>query len=60
MKYLVTTSPQIEGRAFATNVMEGVFVSLLGRPPDQLSPRDYLQLAEDIKWQPVVREISPA
>ncbi len=60
VRYLVTPTPEIEGRTFATNVMEGVFVSLLGRPPDQLSPQDYLQLAEDIKWQPVVREVSPA
>jgi len=58
VKYLVTTSPQLEGRAFATNVMEGVFVSLLGRPPEQLQAEDYLRLAEEINWQPVIREIS--
>ncbi len=60
VKYLVTTSPQIEGRAFATNVMEGVFVSLLGRPPQELRADDYLRLAEEIKWEPVIREISTA
>jgi hypothetical protein len=60
IRYLVTSTPEIEGRTFATNVMEGVFVSLLGRPPGELSARDYVQLAEDINWQPLVREISPA
>ncbi len=60
VKYLVTTSPEIEGRAFATNVMEGVFVSLLGRPPEELRTDDYLRLAEEIDWEPVIREFPAA
>jgi len=60
LKYLVTTSPEIEGRTFATNVMEGVFVSLLGRPPEQLTAEDYFGLAEEIRWEPVIRDIAAA
>jgi len=29
---LITTTPVIEGRSFGTNVLEGVFTALLGKP----------------------------
>jgi len=55
---LVTTSPVIEGRAFATNVMEGVFVALMGKPLVSLGPKDYLDLAERLGWRPMVRQLA--
>ncbi len=57
---LVTTTPVIEGRSFATNVMEGVFVSLMGKPPADISRDEYMALAQRMRWTPVIRELNPA
>jgi hypothetical protein len=58
VKYLVTTTPEIEGRTFAMNVTEGVFAALLGRPPDQITAEDYVALAQRLGWQPHIRQLS--
>ncbi|MEA3401173.1 MAG: quinate 5-dehydrogenase [Armatimonadota bacterium] len=57
---LITSTPVIEGRSYATNVMEGVFVCLLGRPPQELGPEDYQRVADQIGWQPTVRDLRGA
>jgi hypothetical protein len=41
VKLLVTTTPVIEGRSFATNVMEGVVITLAGKRPEAMTPEDY-------------------
>jgi hypothetical protein len=55
---LVTATPEIGGRTFATNVMQGVFVCLLGKRPEDLSPEDYMRIADEIGWQPTVRDLT--
>ena len=37
--YLVTTTPELNGRSFGTNVMEGVLVAVIGKRPEKLRPR---------------------
>jgi hypothetical protein len=54
---LITTTPPIGGESFATNVMEGVFVALSGKRPEELTEGDYLRLAEEIGWEPGVTEL---
>ena len=44
VKTLITTTPQIDGGSFGTNVMEGVLVALSGKKPRQLTPADYMDL----------------
>ncbi len=56
---LITTTPVIEGRSFATNVMEGVFLSLMDKQPGQASAADYLEMARRVGWQPEIRELKP-
>jgi len=56
---LITTTPVIEGRSFATNVMEGVFLTLMDKKPGQASAADYLEMARRIGWQPEIRELNP-
>lgn len=58
VRLLVSTTPVIEGRSFGTNVLEGVFVTLLQRRAEEIAPEDYLQLAERIGWTPVIRDLS--
>lgn len=59
VRLLVTTTPVIGERTFATNVIEGMFVCLAGKRPEEMAPEDYLQLAERLQWQPTVRELAP-
>ena len=49
---LVTTTPELEGRSFGTNVMEGVLVALAGKRPEELSEKDYLGLLERMDFKP--------
>lgn len=54
---LITTTPEIEGESFATNVMEAVLVAISGKRPDQLTPEDYMGTLRQLGWQPVVRQL---
>jgi len=54
---LITTTPELNGRTFGTNVMEGVIVAHLQRRPEELSQEDYLRALEDLNWKPTVRKL---
>lgn len=51
---LVTTTPELGGRSFGTNVMEGVLVSLLGKPPAEVTSEDYNRLLDELVFRPRV------
>jgi len=51
---LITTTPELDGRSFGTNVMEGVLVALLGRRPEDLTGEDYDQLLDKMGLEPRV------
>ena len=55
---LVTTTPNLQGRSFGTNVMEALIVALLDKPVDQISSHDYLMMLERIDFAPRVEEFS--
>lgn len=55
----ITTTPVMGGETFATNVMEGVIVTLLGKPPADLQPEDYLSILGRLGWKPEVIELNP-
>ncbi len=57
IKTLVTTTPELGGRSFGTNVMEGVLVSILGKPPAEITPADYSRLLEQMDLKPRVVEL---
>lgn len=54
---LVTTTPEFEGRSFGTNVMEGVLVALLGKPWEEISPEEYLNLLKQLDFKPRIIEM---
>ncbi len=56
---LITTTPVLEGRSFGTNVMEAVLVTLLGKPPRELTPEDYFQKLKELDWKPTVQVLNP-
>lgn len=55
---LVTTTPEMRGRSFGTNVMEGVLVALAGKKPDEILPEDYSEMLDKIGFQPRVIDFS--
>ncbi len=52
VRLLVTTTPNLDGRSFGTNVMEGVLVALSGRRPEELTEKDYEDLLDRLGLLP--------
>ena len=44
VSWLVTTTPELEGRSFGTNVLEAALLAILGKSWQEVSPQDYLDL----------------
>ncbi|HHV93619.1 MAG TPA: quinate 5-dehydrogenase [Firmicutes bacterium] len=51
---LVTSTPNLCGRSFGTNVMEAVLVTLIGKPLEEIRPQDYLEMLDAINFTPRV------
>jgi hypothetical protein len=60
LKTLVTTTPELQGRSFGTNVMDGVLIALAGERPEAMQPQDYLDLLAKLGWQPRVAHLADA
>lgn len=54
-KMLITTTPILQGRSFGTNVLEAVFLALLGKKWEEVTPEDYLELIEKLELKPSIR-----
>jgi hypothetical protein len=52
----ITTTPMIGGETFATNVMEGVIVALLGKKPEAITESEYLETLRRLDWKPNIIE----
>lgn len=52
--WLVTTTPELEGRSFGTNVLEAALLALLGKTWEDVTPEDYLGLIREAKLLPRV------
>ncbi|KJS00491.1 MAG: quinate 5-dehydrogenase [Peptococcaceae bacterium BRH_c4a] len=55
--WLVTTTPELEGRSFGTNVMEAALVVLLGKNWEDITPGDYLELMRRLDMKPRVQRL---
>lgn len=57
VRYLVTTTPRLEGRTFGANVMEAALVALAGtgRP---LTSEEIRALVRELQWQPTILRLS--
>ncbi len=45
-----------DGRYYATNVFEGVLITLLGKRPEDVTVEDYEALLERMNWRPTIAE----
>ncbi|MCD4783731.1 MAG: quinate 5-dehydrogenase [Candidatus Eremiobacteraeota bacterium] len=59
VRYLITTTPEIEGRSFGTNVLEAAFISIIGKKWEDITGEDYLDLIERLELKPGIRELNP-
>lgn len=50
--FLVTPTPDLDGRSFGTNVIEAALVAVSGRRPESLTAEDYLHLLEQMEFRP--------
>ncbi len=59
VKLAITTTPEVEGETFATNVMEGVLVALLKSRGEPTSVEHYAAILAQLGWKPNVIALSP-
>ena len=49
---LVTTTPEIEGRSFGTNILEAILVTLIKKPVDDITEKDYFDMLDKLEIKP--------
>ncbi len=54
VKLLITTTPEIAGRSFGTNVLEAALLALLGKAWKDVEPADYERLLRELELKPRV------
>ena len=52
---LITTTPELQGRSFGTNVMEAVLVALLGKPVEMIRSEEYLDILKKLNFSPRIK-----
>jgi len=52
--WLVTTTPELDGRSFGTNVLEAALLAILGKTWEEVTSADYLDLIHRAKLLPRV------
>ncbi len=51
---VITTTPDMGGRSFGTNVIEALIVSIMGKPIDSIAPEDYYDMLQELNLKPGV------
>ncbi|MBX5475800.1 MAG: quinate 5-dehydrogenase [Clostridia bacterium] len=57
VRWVVTTTPILDGRSFGTNLIEAALVALLGRRPEELTADDFNQVLDRIDYRPTVVDL---
>lgn len=57
IKYLVTTTPVLEGRSFGTNLMEAALIAVAGKGR-VLTHAELNQLIDELKFEPQLQELN--
>ena len=55
---LITTTPDLNGRSFGTNVMEGVLVTLSGKELNEITAKDYEDLLDKMDFKPRIEVLN--
>ncbi len=54
---VITTTPDMGGRSFGTNVIEALMVTLMNRPLDEINPEDYFAMLKELDMKPGVVDL---
>ena len=57
---VITTTPDMGGRSFGTNVIEALMVSILGKAVDEIKPEDYYALLSEMNLKPGIVDLRSA
>lgn len=57
IKKVITTTPDMGGRSFGTNVIEALMVSIIGKPIDQIRPADYYAMLQELNLKPGIIDL---
>lgn len=55
---LITTTPNLGGRSFGTNLMEGLIVAAAGKKPEEMAPSDYELWLDRIQFTPRIERLT--
>ncbi len=58
VRMLATSTPRYDGRYYATNVYEGVLITLIGKRPEEVTTADYDDLLARLDWKPTVTDLT--
>ncbi len=58
VSYLITTTPEMQGRSFATNVIEALLVAISGKKPEELTEDDYFGLIRKADLKPRIEKLN--
>ncbi|HEV3092174.1 MAG TPA: hypothetical protein VGX91_12115 [Candidatus Cybelea sp.] len=59
VRTLITTTPEIAGRSFGTNVLEAALLAMLGKRWSEVVPSDYERLLRQLQLEPRVVALTP-
>lgn len=51
-KALITTTPNLNGRTFGTNVMEALLITIIDKNPSEITSDDYLNILKKLNLEP--------
>lgn len=57
---VITTTPDMGGRSFGTNVIEALIVSIMGKPIESIAPEDYYEMLKELDLKPGVVDFGEA
>lgn len=54
---VITTTPNMGGRSFGTNVIEALMVALIGKPVEEIKAQDYYRMLQELNMKPGVVDL---
>jgi hypothetical protein len=57
VKYLITTTPVLDGRSFGTNMMESALIAVSGKGRALTNP-EYEEMLEKLRFEPTMQELN--
>ncbi|MBI2252861.1 MAG: quinate 5-dehydrogenase [Armatimonadetes bacterium] len=58
VSYLITTTPEFQGRSFGTNVLEAALLAILQKKWEEITPNDYLNLINKLKFKARIEKLN--